>query len=169
MKSQAEAGLTVIAVGAHSYAGALIGTSGTRGSADSSKGIHRPSAPLYQQFRDYWALGANATAGIVGVEVDFHPLQLADFFAGVVGLDFLNDDLAHTRGLSLDAVENKLLVDLWKVRSSKPTLAAYREEKRLRGTTEGEGDRARGKKTEGPGSGRPPGSAELGRARGQVS
>jgi hypothetical protein len=153
MKSQAEAGLTVIAIGAHSYAGALIGTSGTRGSADSSKGIHRPSAPLYQQFRDYWALGANATAGIVGVEVDFHPLQLADFLAGIIGFDFLNDDLAHTRGLKLDAVENKLLVDLWKVRSSRPTLAAYQEEKRFKGSSGGEGERAQESTSKGPRSG----------------
>ena len=138
MKSQAEAGLTLIAVGAHSYAGGLMGTSGTRGSADSSKGIHRPTAPLYQQLRDYWAVGASATAGILGLEVDFHPLQLADFLAGVVGIDFLNDDLAHTRGLKLDPVEKKLLADLWKVRSSKATLAAYLEGKRIRASSKRE-------------------------------
>lgn len=129
MKSQAEAGLNVIAVGAQSYAGALMGTTGTRGSSDSSKGLNRPSAPVYQQLRDYWAVGASGTAGILGVEVDLHPLQLADFFAGIVGFDFLNDDLARTRGLKLDAVENKLLIDLWKVRSSKSTLAAYLDAK----------------------------------------
>jgi hypothetical protein len=72
MKSQAEAGLNVITVGAQSYAGALMGTTGTRGSSDSSKG-------------------------------------------------------------HLDAVENKLLIDLWKVRSSKSTLAAYLEAKQWRG------------------------------------
>jgi hypothetical protein len=49
--------------------------------------------------------------------------------AGIVGFDFLNDDLARTRGLKLDAVENKLLIDLWKVRSSKATLAAYLDAK----------------------------------------
>jgi hypothetical protein len=136
MKSQAEAGLTVIAVGAHSYGGALMGTSGTRGSADSSKGIHRPTAPLYQQLRDYWAVGASATAGILGLEIDFHPLQLADFFAGIVAFDFLNDDLAHTRGLKLDAVEEKVLADLWRVRSSKATLAAYLEGTRFRASSE---------------------------------
>jgi hypothetical protein len=127
MKSQAEAGLTLIALGAQSYAGALMGTTGTRSSSDSAKGLHRPSAPLYQELRDYWAIGASGTAAIFGVEVDFHPLQLADFLAGIVGVDFLNDDLAHTRSLKLDAVDNRLLADIWRVRSSTSTLEAYRE------------------------------------------
>jgi hypothetical protein len=129
MKSQAEAGLTLIALGAQTYAGALVGTSGVYSSADSSNGLHRPMARLYQDLRDYWALGASATAGFIGVEVDLHPLQLADFFAGIVGVDFLNDDLAHTRRLRLDVVESKLVAELRKVERSEETLAAYREAK----------------------------------------
>ena len=126
LKSQAEAGLTVIAVGTHAYGGALVGTSGTHSSTDEAIGVHSPMAPLYQELRDYWAIGANATAGILGVEVDFHPIQLADFFAGFVGLDLLNDDLAYTRGLRLDSVESRLLAELWDVRRSED-LTAYFE------------------------------------------
>jgi hypothetical protein len=127
MKSQAEAGLTLVAVGAQSYAGAVVGTSGAHGAADSSRGVHDPAAPLYRQLRDYWAIGASATALFLGFEVDLHPVQLADFAAGIVGLDFLNDDLAHTRGLKLDTVEHELLTEIWRVRRSRRTLAAYLE------------------------------------------
>lgn len=127
MKSQAEAGLAAIFVGTHAYGGSLLGTSGSHAATAESIGLHRPMAPLYQELRDYWAVGASATAGICGFEVDLHPLQLADLFAGFAGLDFLNDDLAHTRGLRLDSVESKLLAELWRVESSPKALAAYRE------------------------------------------
>lgn len=127
LKTQAEAGLTVVAFGSHAYGGALVGTTGTHAATDASAGLHRPMAPLYQGFRDYWALGVNATAAIVGVDVDFHPLQLADFVAGFAAVDFLNDDLAHTRGLELDAVESELIAELWGAWSSEATLEAYRE------------------------------------------
>jgi hypothetical protein len=127
LKTQAEAGLTVIAVGSHAYGGSLVGTTGTHAATDAAVGLHRPMAPLYQGFRDYWALGVNATAAIVGVDVDFHPLQLADFVAGFAAVDFLNDDLAHTRGLKLDAVESELVAELWGTWSSEATLGAYLE------------------------------------------
>ena len=103
----------------------------------SSTGAHRPSDPLYEDLRDYWALGASATAGIVGAEVDFHPLQLADFLVGILGVDFLNDDLAYTRSLELDDIESKLVAELRRVGGSADELAAYAEAKRLGGLAEG--------------------------------
>jgi hypothetical protein len=137
LKSQAEAGLTLVAAGAQTYGGAVMGTTGTHGVADSSRGLHRPTALLYRRLRDYWAIGASATAAFIGVEVDLHPVQLADFFAGIVGIDFLNDDLAHTRSLKLDSVESELLTEIWKVRRSKRTLAAYLESRRSRALSDG--------------------------------
>ncbi len=137
LKSQAEAGLTLIAVGTHTYGGSLVGTSGTHGSVTNAAGAHRPGDPLYEDLRDYWALGASATAGIVGAEADFHPLQLADFLAGIFGVDFLNDDLAYTRSLELDAVESKLVAELRRVGSSTEQLAAYQEAKGLGALTGG--------------------------------
>ncbi len=131
MKSQADAGLTLIALGTYTYGATLVGTSGTHGSTDSWSGLHQPSSPLYQELRDYWALGASATAVFIGAEADFHPLQLADFLAGLVGIDFLNDDFAHTRGLKLDPVEAKLIAEIRRLRRSEETVAAYLDAKHL--------------------------------------
>ncbi len=125
LKSQSEAGLMVLAGGAHGYGGALIGTSGLRAASDDTFGLQRPTDELYQEMRDYWAVGASATVLFVGAELDFHPLQLADFLAGFVGLDFLNDDFGRTRGLELDPVESNLLAELGEVRRSRKSVEAY--------------------------------------------
>jgi hypothetical protein len=132
MKSQAEVGLAAVFVGTHAYGGSLLGTSGSHAATAESIGLHRPMAPLYQELRDYWAVGASLTAGILGFEADLHPLQVADFLAGFAGVDFLNDDLARTRHLRLDSVEAKLLAELWSVQSSTKVLAAYREAREAR-------------------------------------
>jgi hypothetical protein len=129
LKSQAEAGLTAIAAGAHSYGGGLVGTSGALAASSSTAGLHRPSDPLYQSFRDYWAVGASATAGIVGAELEFHPAQLVDFFGGWVGFDLLRDDFRHTRSLRLDIVDRQLVTELWRVGDSSQALAAYHSAK----------------------------------------
>ena len=126
LKSRTEAGLSVIAAGAHSYAGANLGTSGLVTGAGHTAGLFRPTDPLYHQLLDYWAIGGGGTAGIVGADWDLHPVQLVDFLAGFVGIDFLNDDLARTRRLDFDAVESTLLDEIWKVRRSGKTLRAYR-------------------------------------------
>jgi hypothetical protein len=123
--SQAESGFTVIGLGAESYAGSLVGTSGVRASADAMAGLHRPSLRLYQQLRDYWAVGFAATLGVAGVELDLHPVELADFFAGWFGVDFLHDDFAHTRGLALERRDRELLRILNEFERSPETLAGY--------------------------------------------
>jgi hypothetical protein len=125
IKSQGEAGVSVLAGGAQSYAGGLVGTSGAHGAADSFAGLHKPSDALYQGFRDYWGIGASATAGVIGAELELHPLQLADFFAGWIGFDFLRDDFAHTRGLKLDWVDQQRIAELWRIRNSPAVLEAY--------------------------------------------
>ena len=94
---------------------------------DSLVGMHHPSDRLYQEIRDYWAVGASATVGAVGFEADVHLLQIVDFLAGWVGIDFLHDDFAHTRALRFDATEPKLLAELSGVRQSRESLEAYRE------------------------------------------
>jgi hypothetical protein len=130
IKSQAEGGVTLIAAGTHSFVGALIGTSGIRGAVGNVDGIHRPSDPLYREFRDYWAIGGGGTVGFLGAEIDFHPMQLADFLAGFVGIDFLNDDFATTRSLQLDHEEEVLLQTLWRVRGSSRAIERYLQAKR---------------------------------------
>jgi hypothetical protein len=125
IKAQAEAGITLVSLGAQGFTGALVGTSGVHDTADGLAGLHRPSSRLYQEFRDYWAIGGSATAVLVGAEVDFHPLQLADFLAGFLTIDFLNDDFARTRRLQLDAVEPVLIAEIGKVRRSSRAREAY--------------------------------------------
>ena len=129
LKSQAEAGLTAIAVGAHSYGGGLVGTSGARAATGSAVGLHRPNDSLYQSFRDYWAVGGSVTAVIIGGEAELHPVQLVDFLAGWVGLDLLRDDFRHTRSLRLDGVDRQLMAELWNVKQSPELLTAYHEAK----------------------------------------
>jgi len=125
LKSQSEAGLNVLAMGAQAYGGALIGTSGVWSGSDSMAGMHRPDMRLYSDLRDYWAIGTSATAAIIGFEVDLHPLQLADFFAGLFLVDFLNDDFAHTRGLKIGGIDEQLLVQLARIQRSPETLSEY--------------------------------------------
>lgn len=126
LKSQTEAGFSVLMAGAQSYGSAVVGSSGLYSAAGQWAGVSQPSEPVYQSVRDYWAVGGSATALLFGFEVDFHPVQLVDFLAGFVLIDFANDDFAHTRSLDLDAVENQLLTQIWGVRKSKGTLVAYR-------------------------------------------
>jgi hypothetical protein len=130
LKSQAEGGISVFPLGLYSYAGGLVGTSGVIAVGDSVAGMHRPQVALYQELRDYWEIGARGFAGLVGADVAVHPVQLADFFAGLVGIDFLNDDFARTRGLEQSHVEEHLVRNLWAVRRSRRTLDAYLEARR---------------------------------------
>ena len=53
----------------------------------------------YQEYLDYWAIGAKVGAGILGVEFEFHTVELADFLGGWFFWDPGNDDLATTRML----------------------------------------------------------------------
>jgi len=114
-RGQAESGLTLLALGAHASAGTLIGTSGVFGYTASIAGLHEPGDRPYQEIRDYWALGAAFTLAFVGLDFDFHPVQLADFAAGWLTVDFLNDDFSHTRSLNLPRYERELIRDLLEV------------------------------------------------------
>ena len=111
-RTQAESGLTVLALGAHASAGTLFGTSGVYGYRASIGGLHEPGDKPYLEIRDYWALGAAVTLAFVGLDFDFHPVQLADFAAGLFTVDFLNDDFARTRSLNLPRYERELIRDL---------------------------------------------------------
>ncbi len=126
-KSQSEGGLTVISSGGHTWAQALMGTSGIHGFAGDTLGAHRPTDLIYQEARDYWAVGMSVTGFILGFEADLHPVQLADFFAGWVGIDFLNDDWAKTRNLRLNRTDQRMLAELWQVRGDEDTLTAYHD------------------------------------------
>jgi hypothetical protein len=134
IKSQSELALALVAAGGNSFASGTIGTSGVRGAADGIVGLHKPSMPAYQRVRDYWGIGGSATAGLAGAELELHPVQLVDFLAGWVGIDFLHDDWARTRSLRLDRSQELLLSELWRLRGADDRIAEYQ---RTRGPIDG--------------------------------
>ncbi len=113
LANEAELGVAVLALGTQSFSGASVGLPGGLAvGADSMAGMHWPSDDLYQTYRDYWAVGASFTAGLVGLEFDFHPIQIFDFLGGLLFIDFARDDLATTRRLRFNAVEHQLIRSL---------------------------------------------------------
>jgi hypothetical protein len=51
-------------------------------------------------------------AGVVGAEVEFHPVKLVNAITGFFFIDFLREDLGHTRGLDLATNEREAMEDL---------------------------------------------------------
>jgi hypothetical protein len=94
-----------------------FGTGGIRSSSFSIVGLSRPSDLEYQRYRDYWGIGARVAAGIVSAGVEFHPLKLVDAITGIFFVDFLREDIGHTRGLDLAANERQAMEDLIKTLS----------------------------------------------------
>ncbi len=101
-RNQGDANIFIPILGMEAAHVSQIGTSGIDSVADGTLGLIGPSDPLYQEYRDYWAVGAQVTAGVIGVDFDFHPVQFADFLLGWTTFDFLNDDFASTRGIDDD-------------------------------------------------------------------
>jgi hypothetical protein len=124
--AQAESGIVVVALGAQAFAGASAGTSGVWATADTLAGLHQPSDRVYQELRDYWAIGESFTIILFGMEWDLHPVELADFFLGWAGIDILNDDFAQTRGLVLSGSEYRLIKRLSEMERSEETMSGYR-------------------------------------------
>ena len=120
---------TTAEIGPYASRYLLIGGGSTAGVhlvLDQSNGTDTPHLPLYQEFRDYWAVGASAMAIVYGVAADVHPVEIADFLAGFVLLDFLRDDFATTRSLQLSLTDKELLKRMHEVESSPQMLDAYR-------------------------------------------
>ena len=121
--TQADSGITLVALGAEAAAGLAAGTSGIYSYTETLAGLHRPSAKNYQEFRDFWAFGGALSLVFWGADFDFHPVQVGDFFAGWAGVDFLNDDFAGTRGLRLTRWERsnvRRLYEAYRVRELNP-------------------------------------------------
>ncbi len=126
LQTRSDASLNLICFGAQGSMVGRAGTSGMRSSSESAAGIMGPKDQLFQENYDYWAIGSGVNVGLVGVEVDLHPLELVDFFCGFFFIDFLHDDFAHTRGLDLSYMDGKLLRQLAEIASSKKTMRDYR-------------------------------------------
>lgn len=74
-----------------------VGTGERRVGGGRREAGAEPDDLLYQEWRDYWSLGASVHALLLGAEFDFHPVELADFLGGLVGFDLGHDDRATTR------------------------------------------------------------------------
>ena len=126
VRNLSESGLTLVGVGTHAVDAFTAGTSGLRSTSDAIAGLHRPQAWLYQDLRDYWEVGAELTAGVLGVDVGLHPVELADALAGWVGRDPLQDDWAGTRTLALSDEEVALIRRLAALQRSEAARASWR-------------------------------------------
>jgi hypothetical protein len=127
LQSQSVAGVAALGLGTQAYGASMVGTSGVFSTGDAMAGLHRPSMEIYQEYLDYWAIGASVTAGIVGVDFDFHPIELVDALLGFTTLDILNDDFGRTRGLRLTSDEHALMSALGEVESRPAEWDAYNE------------------------------------------
>ncbi len=123
---QGETALNLPVIGASAYLGGKAGTSGVALTRQALAGLHRPSDPFHQEWRDYWSVGFAVTAVVAGVDFDLHPVELADFVAGFTTIDFLADDFAGTRGIGWSGREADAASELMEVAFSEEAVRAYR-------------------------------------------
>ena len=60
-------------------------------------GTNRPSGAAFKGHMDYWGIGARVIAVVGCVEVELHPIELADAVTGFFFWDFQHDDIGNTR------------------------------------------------------------------------
>ena len=133
---QANAGLSAFGVPAERFYGVVAGPGGVFTGAVTLRGGQSPTARIYQDYRDFWSIGASATVGFFGGSADIRPVQLVDLFLGFVGLDIGNDDAARTRPLRLLISEVELLEELGQITASNESLAEYRASRASEGSDE---------------------------------
>ncbi|MBW2416572.1 MAG: hypothetical protein JRG76_18920 [Deltaproteobacteria bacterium] len=75
-------------------------------------GLQSTSAGFYQDYRDFWGVGASVALVLAGASAEIHPVQLFDFITGFLGVDIAHDDGATTRGLFLTDDEEQALIEL---------------------------------------------------------
>ena len=134
VQTLSEGEVVIPGVGLHGIAGKLFGTSGIYSVGDGLAGVQGPMAELYQTYRDYWAVGVEATALVVGLNFDVHPVEIADFLVGFTTIDFLRDDFAATDTIWMDNADRNLLWKLTEIRRSQPSMDAYQDHLRKRRT-----------------------------------
>jgi hypothetical protein len=66
LREQNDAGFVLGAFGAEATSGMLSGTSGLFAWAETVAGLRRPGHSVYQDVRDYWAIGAAVTILVIG-------------------------------------------------------------------------------------------------------
>jgi hypothetical protein len=59
---------------------------------ESKAKIVSPEDKLYKEdVRDFWAVGFDA-GWLINIRLDFHPIEFADFWASVIGMDITGDN-----------------------------------------------------------------------------
>jgi hypothetical protein len=123
--NQADATIGLFPLGTRGFTATQAGTSGVQSGSWSVAGTHRPSDELYTDFVDYWAVGASATAAIVGVSADFHPVEAFDMLVGWFLFDPGNDDFGRTRGNRLHDSERATMTTLGKIARNDEEMVNY--------------------------------------------
>jgi len=126
VRTQAEAGFNLLAFGTQAVSAMQAGTSGVTGGAWDLAGFHGPRDDIYRDDRDYWAIGAQVTAAVAGVDVDVHPVEIFDGLVGFFLFDPLHDDFATTEGLDLSDTDERFLRTVEKAASDTESLHNYR-------------------------------------------
>jgi len=122
---QADAGAAAMGIGRHRFVGFIAGPGGVYTGTGDLSGVQQPMDRFYQDFRDYWGIGASATFGFVGASAELHPVQVVDFVLGWFGWDLTNDDSAYSAPLRLLTSERDLLQELARIRSSDSLTELY--------------------------------------------
>lgn len=127
-----DVGAAIGPFGAETESSSSFGTDGIKARTFSITGMSHPTDVPYQFCRDYWGIGGRVTAVIVAVGAEIHPVELADALAGFFFVDFLNDDIGHTRGMKFTSADFDAARDLLN------TLRASEMRASLRGRTTAE-------------------------------
>ncbi|MCB1180348.1 MAG: hypothetical protein KDK36_22400 [Leptospiraceae bacterium] len=110
IKTEGRSAILIGPFGPLAHAGSSVGTGGFQFGGDFEY-FHTPSKPLYQDLKDYWALGFRVGVGFWGVEFEYHPIEIVDFIGGIFLFDPLNDDFATTRGLDYTSRQRAVVKD----------------------------------------------------------
>lgn len=82
---------------------ARIGTAGLQNNSYSLIGLNCPTDQAFRRTSDYWGVGCRFILLIIGIEMEFHPVEVADAASGFFLVDFLHDDVGQTLRLKLDS------------------------------------------------------------------
>lgn len=82
-------------------------TGGAYGISIPHAGIKRPTDRIYQRARDYWGVGAQIEFFVPAALLEVHPVEIFDFFAGLIFFDPLKDDIGVSRGIEFELTDNE--------------------------------------------------------------
>ncbi len=84
-------------------------TGGAYGLLYGNTGIKNPEDKIFQRARDFWSIGAHAQMFLLAANAEIHPVEIFDFFAGLIFFDPLRDGLGTSKGIRLTRGEEEAL------------------------------------------------------------